>query len=182
MSPQFIDLPLKKDGSVSLLRPSLNDLTFNGKPSEVLLGKHAYRVRHISRGVTSAFAQGHRPLLVWVITWVEMAPGSTWQREAKKSRCAGAWVRSGSRSIPSLEYLFLGFYNQILCFANRYFLSFFCIWAFSSMFCLCNPWEPCNLGQKRMSDPLELELQMVMSHYLGAGNWASVLWKSTQYS
>jgi hypothetical protein len=35
-------------------------------------------------------------------------------------------------------------------------------------------------GQKRASDPLELELQMVVSHNVAAGNW--VLCKSCTYS
>ena len=33
-------------------------------------------------------------------------------------------------------------------------------------------------GQKRESDPLGLELQMVGSHHVGVGNQTWVLWKS----
>lgn len=40
----------------------------------------------------------------------------------------------------------------------------------------------CLWGQKRMSHPLELELQMVLSHYLGAKNWTWVLCQSSQCS
>ena len=29
------------------------------------------------------------------------------------------------------------------------------------------------IGQKWALDPLKLELQTVLSHYMGAGNWAS---------
>jgi hypothetical protein len=36
--------------------------------------------------------------------------------------------------------------------------------------------------QKRASDPLELELEMVMSHHTGAGNLSDILWESTQCS
>jgi hypothetical protein len=42
----------------------------------------------------------------------------------------------------------------------------------------------CNTqrSQKRTPDPLELELQMVVSHYMGAGNQTQTLCKSPQYS
>lgn len=33
--------------------------------------------------------------------------------------------------------------------------------------------------QKRVLDPLGLEVQIIMSHYVGAGNETSVLWKGT---
>lgn len=42
----------------------------------------------------------------------------------------------------------------------------------------CSVWR----GQKMVSDPLELELQTVMSFQLGAGNRSQVLWKSSQCS
>lgn len=32
------------------------------------------------------------------------------------------------------------------------------------------------------SDPLELELQMAVSHYMGAGQRTPVLWKGSKYS
>ena len=35
-------------------------------------------------------------------------------------------------------------------------------------------------GQKQVSDILELELQVVVGHHLGAGNRALVLWKNSQ--
>lgn len=37
-------------------------------------------------------------------------------------------------------------------------------------------------GQKKESDPLELELQMVLSFDMGDGNQISVLWKRSQFS
>lgn len=37
-------------------------------------------------------------------------------------------------------------------------------------------------GQKRVSDPLRLELQMVVSCHMDSGNWAWVLCKSSQCS
>ena len=41
---------------------------------------------------------------------------------------------------------------------------------------------PGALGiQKRASDLLELELQMVVSLYVGAGNSTQVLWKNSQF-
>lgn len=36
--------------------------------------------------------------------------------------------------------------------------------------------------QKSLSDPLELELQAVMSHYVCSGNQNQVLYKSNKYS
>lgn len=37
-------------------------------------------------------------------------------------------------------------------------------------------------GQKRMSDLLELKLQIVMSHHMGARKQSRVLWESSQWS
>jgi len=37
-------------------------------------------------------------------------------------------------------------------------------------------------GQKRTSDPSKLELQVVVSHHVVAGNWTQNLWKSNQCS
>jgi hypothetical protein len=37
-------------------------------------------------------------------------------------------------------------------------------------------------GGKRTSNPLELELQMVVSHYVGAGNGTCVLCNSNKFS
>jgi hypothetical protein len=37
-------------------------------------------------------------------------------------------------------------------------------------------------GQKSSSDPRDLELQMVMSHHVGAWNWTWALWKNSQYT
>ena len=40
---------------------------------------------------------------------------------------------------------------------------------------------PIDCGRyKRALDPLDLELQVVVSHYVGAGNEIQVLWKSIQ--
>lgn len=35
--------------------------------------------------------------------------------------------------------------------------------------------------QKKTSSPLKLELQMVMSHYVGAGNWTQVIWRRSHF-
>ena len=37
-------------------------------------------------------------------------------------------------------------------------------------------------GQKRLLESLELELQVAVSHYVGAGNGTRVLWKSSECS
>lgn len=54
-----------------------------------------------------------------------------------------------------------------------YFLDYFYFmsidWYFSYMYVLV-----------RVLDPLELDLQTIMSCYVGAGNWILVLWKSSQ--
>ena len=43
----------------------------------------------------------------------------------------------------------------------------------------CAPHECSVRGQKRVSDPLRLGLQMIVSLYVGAGNWTQVLWKNS---
>ena len=40
----------------------------------------------------------------------------------------------------------------------------------------------CILLEKRVLDPLELELQMVVNHHVGAGNVTWVLSKSSKFS
>ena len=48
---------------------------------------------------------------------------------------------------------------------------------------MCNKcWMVPTECQKRVSDPLELGLKMVVSHYVGAGNPTWVFWKSSQHS
>lgn len=40
----------------------------------------------------------------------------------------------------------------------------------------------CPRRQKRVLASLELELQMIVSHHMGAGNLMEVFWKSSQSS
>lgn len=58
-----------------------------------------------------------------------------------------------------------------------------CMWVICLYVCL---YTVCMLsacgGQKRTSDPLEPELQMVVTHHVGAGNQTWDLWKSSQSS
>jgi hypothetical protein len=49
-----------------------------------------------------------------------------------------------------------------------------------SVLCVCMP-GACG-GQKRASDPLELELQMVVNCHVSSGNQIWVLWKNNQCS
>lgn len=61
------------------------------------------------------------------------------------------------------------------------FISIICVWAFCLHACLCTTnmpaaWE----GQKKSLNPLEQELNMVLSHYMNTWNWIWVLWKSSQ--
>ena len=59
----------------------------------------------------------------------------------------------------------------------------FSTWMFCLCVCLCASCLPSTVGdQKRMSDPLELALQMVVSSHVGAGNPTQILWKSSQCS
>lgn len=44
--------------------------------------------------------------------------------------------------------------------------------------CACNT----HRGQRRISEPLELELQMAVNSHVGAGKWSQVLCKSSKYS
>lgn len=48
---------------------------------------------------------------------------------------------------------------------------------------LCTTWVPgATEDQKRTSDSLDLELQMVVSCYVDVKNWIRVPWKNSQYS
>jgi hypothetical protein len=52
------------------------------------------------------------------------------------------------------------------------------VWVVYLHVCLCAICMPSSTqGQKRESDPLGLELQMVLSFHMGAGNQISVLWR-----
>jgi hypothetical protein len=52
------------------------------------------------------------------------------------------------------------------------------VW-FVCIYVLCTAYAPSASGdQKTVLNPLELELQMVVSHCVGAGNHIQVLWKS----
>jgi hypothetical protein len=46
--------------------------------------------------------------------------------------------------------------------------------------CLCTTFMPYSRREEGVLDPLELELQMVVSCYMGSGNLIQVLWKSSQ--
>jgi hypothetical protein len=52
------------------------------------------------------------------------------------------------------------------------FLFYYMWMVFCLHVCLCTMCVPCaHKGQKRASDPLELDFQTVVSHHMGAGNW-----------
>ena len=80
-------------------------------------------------------------------------------------------VHKCKHETPFLKFIFLS-----LSFAN---INFLCVWAPSLHVCL-HPliaywlWRP-----EEGSDPLDLELQMVVSCHVGAGNWTHVFWKSS---
>jgi hypothetical protein len=57
------------------------------------------------------------------------------------------------------------------------------VWIFCSNLCLITNYVPSGLkGQKRASDPLRLEFQMIVSCHMGAEDQTRVLWKSSQWS
>ena len=53
---------------------------------------------------------------------------------------------------------------------------FFYVWEF---ICTYTPCVPGGSGSQKVSDPLELELQKVLSHYMGARNQTQVLYQSS---
>jgi hypothetical protein len=50
---------------------------------------------------------------------------------------------------------------------------------FAFLYCLCTTCVPGPCGSQKTSNTLELELQLVMDLYVGAGNWTWVLEKQT---
>lgn len=66
---------------------------------------------------------------------------------------------------------------------TKLFYYYLCVWVLCLHVCLCIICMPCALGSQRvMVNPLDLELQMVVSYCVGAGTWTLVLWKSSWYS
>lgn len=61
----------------------------------------------------------------------------------------------------------------IFKFKNHFIL---CIWIFLLNVCMCTDVLGTCRGQQRALDPLELELQKVVSSYEGAGNCTGVHW------
>jgi hypothetical protein len=55
-----------------------------------------------------------------------------------------------------------------------------CVWVFCLHVYLCTACVQCPWRPKRVSEPLELELQVVVSCHGGAGNWTRVLWRTSQ--
>jgi hypothetical protein len=71
-----------------------------------------------------------------------------------------------------METIFNGEFNSVqLNFLMGFVLFVLCVWVFCLHVCLC---PTCMAGvcegQKRALDPLKLELQMLVNHYVGAGN------------
>ena len=61
------------------------------------------------------------------------------------------------------------------------FIFILCLWMFWLHVNLYTMWVSDTHGdQKRMLDALELDLHMVVSHHVGAGNWTQVLWKNSK--
>lgn len=63
--------------------------------------------------------------------------------------------------------------NTLALILNVYF--FYVIWVFCLHKCLC------MTGQKRVLNSLGPELQMVVSHCVGAGNQTELFYKNTQH-
>jgi hypothetical protein len=66
--------------------------------------------------------------------------------------------------------------KQFIFYLVLYLNFILCVWLFCLHVCLCTTCMPCACrGQKRASDPLEVELKTVGRHHVGAGNqtWLS---------
>lgn len=55
-----------------------------------------------------------------------------------------------------------------------------CVWVFPQHVCLCMMYA--HRSQKKLSDPMELEFQMVVNNNVDAGDQTWVLWKSSECS
>ena len=65
----------------------------------------------------------------------------------------------------------LGLKAYLVLVLNSFFFSFKHVWVFSLLVCLHTVYTPgAREGQKRMLIPLELELQMVVRHYVDTAN------------
>lgn len=56
-----------------------------------------------------------------------------------------------------------------------------CIQVFFASMCLCTTVCLVPQVQKRESDPLDLELQTLVSHHVGVGNCTWVLWNQSVF-
>ena len=70
-----------------------------------------------------------------------------------------------------ISYMKLGSFHMCIYFSNvliyYLYLLFLCVWMYCLHVCYCTHVIQCLWR----SDPLELELQMVVSHHVKAGNW-----------
>lgn len=73
-----------------------------------------------------------------------------------------------------------GFFVSISIFLGLFILCIFCLNVVHAQTCVFVYLVPMEV--RRASDPLELELQISLNHYLGAGNWTCVLCKSNKCS
>ena len=69
-----------------------------------------------------------------------------------------------------------------LCFRNHGIKSCVLYFFLKKFFFMCNWFLACTYFCVRVSDPLKLELQTVVSCHVGAGNQIWILWKSSQCS
>ena len=76
---------------------------------------------------------------------------------------------------------FIAHFSRYLCIFSLFLLILLCVWVFASVcIYLCITWIQCPWRPERASNTLELELQMVVSHHVGARNQTQVLWKNSQ--
>lgn len=62
-------------------------------------------------------------------------------------------------------------------------LILFCMWTLYLSACMCTMYITGTQGsQKRILDPLKLELWMVVNHFVGSENWIWVLCRGNKYS
>lgn len=74
---------------------------------------------------------------------------------------------------------------SIVNFLKKILTFFFLLYGYEGFVCMriCALYA-CSAcpGQKRVLDPLELEIVMDVSHHMGTGNWTQIFWKYSQRS
>lgn len=85
--------------------------------------------------------------------------------------CKTCWCSSRTNVTGVTNHILIGFKIIFI----------FSVWVFCFHVCLCTTcMHGASWGQRTVSDPLELELQLVVSHHVDVENWTYVFWKNSQ--